>query len=80
MDSFDYIKDYEDLADKYEQLLEDLPQYKFSKAGTPPEWVINEIDENTYIKALVQDDIGELIKEDCTVEDLKRELKEYFEI
>lgn len=46
-----------DLDDRYEALLEELPQSSFSKAGTHPMWVANSVAENTFSKAEVQEAI-----------------------
>lgn len=68
------------LESQYEQLLEDLPQEKFSYVGAPPELVIKEVEKNIYIKNIVRDDIKDLLEESCTIEDLKINIGQYFEI
>lgn len=74
----DYKKLYEEMVDKYEQLLEDLPQSKYSKASTPAMVVAKEVDNNIYIKEMVKDDIKEMIEKSYSYEDLVFEITEYF--
>ena len=74
----DYKKLYEEMVDKYEQLLEDLPQSKYSKASTPAMVVAKEVDNNVYIKEMVKDDIKEMLEESDTYEDFVFEINEYF--
>ena len=74
----DYKKLYEEMVDKYEQLLEDLPQSKYSKASTPAMVVAKEVDNNIYIKEMVKDDIKEMLEESDTYEDFVFEINEYF--
>lgn len=74
----DYKKLYEEMVDKYEQLLEDLPQSKFSKASTPAMAVAKEVDNNVYIKEIIKDDIKEMLEESDTYEDFVFEINEYF--
>lgn len=74
----DYKKLYEEMVDKYEQLLEGLPQSKFSKASTPAMVVAEEVDNNVYIKEMVKDDIREMLEESDTYTGLAFELYEYF--
>lgn len=75
------LREYaEELEEKYETLLEELPQYTYSKAGTPPLWVSEEVEENTYIKAYTQDDVKMIIENSVDFKDLKQELTNYFEL
>lgn len=82
-------RELNELAEMYEQLLEDLPQYHFSKAGTPPEAVIKEVEKNIYLKGITQDDVSDAIVwwedvKDVDYEEkfkgLVEEIREYFEL
>ena len=84
MTEVNWEKEYKELAQKYEDLLEDLPQWKFSKAGTPPAWVIKEVENNTLLKLDVQDDIKDILKRkelyEYSFEDVVKEISDYLEI
>ena len=68
------------LQERYEELLERLPQDAFSKAGTHPTWVADEVEENTLNKEDVKSDVEDMVDSAEDFEDLKEQLKEYFEI
>ena len=68
------------LEERYEALLELLPQDQFSKAGTHPKWVANAVTENTLNKEDTMLDVSDLIGRCNTLEELKNELTEYFEL
>lgn len=68
------------LEARYEQLLEDLPQSKFSYAGAPPELVVKEVEKNIYVKNDVREDMKDLLEANCTADDLKANIGQYFEI
>ena len=68
-----------DLEERYEVLLELLP-CSWSKAGTHPKWVADEVNENTLDKGITQDDIADMINDYEDVDDLKEVLKEYLDI
>ena len=68
------------LEERYEALLELLPQNQFSKAGTHPKWVADAVAENTLNKEDTQDDVLDLIERCSTLEELKNELTEYFDL
>lgn len=74
----DYKKLYEEMVVKYEQLLANLPQSKFSKASTPAMVVACEVENNVYIKEIIKDDIKEMLEESDTYEDFAFEINEYF--
>lgn len=69
-----------DLEDRYQALLELLPQDSYSKAGTHPQWVADEVNENTFDKIITQDDVKDMINDYEDIDDLKEALKEYFNI
>lgn len=69
-----------DLQERYEALLELLPQDQFSYAGTHPKWVADAVAENTLNKKDTQYDVSDLIERCETLEELKSELTEYFEL
>ena len=69
-----------DLEDRYRALLELLPQDSYSKAGTHPQWVADEVNENTFDKIITQDDVKDMINDYEDIDDLKEALKEYFNI
>ena len=68
------------LEERYEELLELLPQDQFSRAGTHPKWVADAVAENTLNKVDTQYDVSVLIERCETLEELKNELTEYFEL
>ena len=68
------------LEERYEALLELLPQDQFSYAGTHPKWVADAVAENTLNKVDTQYDVSDLIERCETLEELKNELTEYFEL
>ncbi|CMW53808.1 hypothetical protein [Streptococcus pneumoniae] len=68
------------LEERYEALLELLPQDPFSKAGTHPKWVADAVAENTLNKEDTVQDITDMIERCDTFDQLKEELKSYFEL
>ena len=68
------------LEERYEALLELLPQDQFSKAGTHPKWVADAVAENTLNKEDTVLDVSDLIGRCNTIEELKNELTEYFDL
>ena len=68
------------LEERYEALLELLPQDQCSYAGTHPKWVADAVAENTLNKVDTQYDVSDLIERCETLEELKNELTEYFEL
>lgn len=69
-----------DMAERYELLLELLPQSAYSKAGTHPSWVADAIYDNVLDKVDTQEDVKTFINICETIEDLIKELKDYFEL
>lgn len=68
------------LEERYEALLELLPQDQFSRASTHPKWVADAVAENTLNKVDTQYDVSVLIERCETLEELKSELTEYFDL
>lgn len=68
------------LEERYEVLLELLPQDQFSRAGTHPKWVADAVAENTLNKVDTQYDVSVLIERCETLEELKNELAKYFNL
>lgn len=68
------------LEERYEALLELLPQNQFSKTGTHPKWVADAVAENTLNKEDTMLDVSDLIGRCETLEELKNELTEYFDL
>ena len=68
------------LEERYEALLELLPQNQFSYAGTHPKWVADAVAENTLNKEDTMLDVSDLIGRCETLEELKNELTEYFKL
>ena len=68
------------LEERYEALLELLPQDQFSRAGTHPKWVADAVAENTLNKEDTQYDVSDLIERCETLGELKNELTEYFDL
>lgn len=69
-----------DFRERYEALLELLPQDQFSYAGTHPKWVADAVAENTLNKEDTMLDVSDLIGRCETLEELKNELTEYFDL
>lgn len=68
------------LEERYEALLELLPQEQFSRAGTHPKRVADAVAENTLNKEDTMLDVSDLIGRCNTLEELKNELTEYFDL
>ena len=68
------------LEERYKALLELLPQDQFSYAGTHPKWVADAVAENTLNKEDTRYDVSDLIERCETLEELKNELTEYFDL
>lgn len=68
------------LEERYEALLELLPQDQFSRAGTHPKWVADAVAQNTLNKEDTQGDVLDLIERCSTLDELKSELTEYFDL
>lgn len=69
-----------DLEERYEALLELLPQDKFSYAGTHPKWVADAVAENTLNKEDTIRDVSDLIGQCSTLRELQDKLMKYFDL
>lgn len=90
-DLYETIKDNElaihavgdgiDLAERYEALLEMLPQSSYSKSGTHPTWVAEAVENETFNKGITQDDIQAILDDkDYSSEEKLKEIQEYLEL
>lgn len=68
------------LEERYEALLELLPQDQFYRAGTHPKWVADAVAENTLNKEDTIDDICDFLERCSTLQQLQDELMEYFDL
>nr|DAV92842.1 MAG TPA: hypothetical protein [Caudoviricetes sp.] len=68
------------LEERYEALLELLPQDQFSHASTHPKWVADAVAENTLNREDTIDDICDFIERCLTLQQLQDELMEYFDL
>lgn len=66
------------LEERYEALLELLPQDQFSYSGTHPKWVADAVSENTLDKETTKEDVSDILERCDDVSELKQELIEYF--
>ncbi|MGQ7550291.1 hypothetical protein ACTGU3_06065 [Streptococcus suis] len=82
-DDTDYINAFGaliSLEERYEALLDLLPQEEFSYAGAHPKWVADAVEENTLDKETTKEDVASLLEQCETLEDLKEGLVDYFEL
>ena len=68
------------LEERYETLLELLPQDQYSYAGTHPKWVADAVAENTLNKEDTEEDVCKIIGRCITLSELQEELIEYFDL
>ncbi|HEL2480594.1 TPA: hypothetical protein TZY47_000712 [Streptococcus suis] len=68
------------LEERYEALLELLPQEEFSYAGTHPKWVADAVEENTLSKETIMWDVSAILENCDTLDELKEELTSYFKL
>lgn len=68
------------IEERYETLLELLPQQQFSYAGTHPKWVADAVEENTLNKEITMQDVSDMLDICETLGELKDELSSYFEL
>ena len=68
------------LEERYEALLELLPQDEFSYAGTHPKWVADAVVENTLNKEDTINDISDFLEQCSTLRELQDKLMEYFDL
>lgn len=69
-----------DLEERYEALLELLPQNSYSRAGTHPQWIADAVDLNTLNKGITQDDVRMFINQADSLEELQENLRDYFDL
>ncbi|WP_105112559.1 hypothetical protein [Streptococcus suis] len=82
-DDTDYINAFGaliSLEERYEALLDLLPQEEFSYAGAHPKWVADAVEESTLDKETTKEDVASLLEQCETLEDLKEGLVDYFEL
>lgn len=82
-DDTDYISAFGaliSLEERYEALLEALPQKSYSYAGTHPMWVVKAVEENTLNKETTMEDVADMVERCETLDDLKEELTDYFDL
>lgn len=68
------------LEERYEALLELLPQDEFSYSGTHPKWVADAVAENTLNKEDTINDISDFLEQCSTLRELQDKLMEYFDL
>lgn len=68
------------LRERYEALLELLPQKNYSEAGTHPLLIAVAVNHNTFNKVITQDNVRMYINKAKTLEELKNDLKQYFKL
>lgn len=78
-DVIDYISSWIDIQERYEALMELLPQ-SLSYFDTSPYRIAEEVYENTFEKDIVQYDVQEIINTSTDLEELKSELVAYFNL
>ena len=69
-----------DIQERYEALLELLPQSSFSKAGSHPRWVAESVEDNVYHKILTKSDVKDMIESAKSKKELVAELTRYFDL
>ena len=78
-DVIDYISSWINIQERYEALMELLPQ-SLSYFDTSPYRIAEEVYENTFEKDIVQHDVQEIINRSTDLEELKGELVAYFNL
>lgn len=78
-DVIDYISSWIDIRERYEALMELLPQ-SLSYFDTSPYRIAEEVYKNTFEKDVVQHDVQEIINRSASLEELKGELVTYFNL
>ena len=78
-DVIDYISSWINIQERYEALMELLPQ-SLSYFETSPYRIAEEVYENTFEKDIVQYDVQEIINRSADLEELKGELVAYFNL
>ena len=78
-DVIDYISSWINIQERYEALMELLPQ-SLSYFDTSPYRIVEEVYKNTFEKDIVQHDVQEIINRSSDLEELKSELVTYFNL
>ena len=78
-DVIDYISSWINIQERYEALMELLPQ-SLSYFDTSPYRIAEKVYENTFEKDIVQHDVQEIINRSSDLEELKSELVTYFNL
>ena len=78
-DVIDYISSWIDIRERYEALMELLPQ-SLSYFETSPYRIAEEVYENTLDKNITKDDIKMFIDESKSLDELKLQLTDYFDL
>ena len=78
-DVIDYISSWIDIRERYEALMELLPQ-SLSYFEASPYRIAEEVYKNTFEKDVVQHDVYEIINRSADLEELKGELVAYFNL
>lgn len=68
------------LEERYEALLELLPQEQFSYAATHPKWVADAVKENTIDKETTMWDVSDMLERCDNLDELKEELTSCFKL
>ena len=78
-DVIDYISSWINIQERYEALMELLPQ-SLSYFETSPCRIAEEVYENTFEKDIVQYNVQEIINRSADLRELKNELVAYFNL
>ena len=78
-DVIDYISSWINIQERYEALMELLPQ-SLSYFDTSPYRIAEEVYENTFEKDIVQYNVQEIINRSADLRELKNELVAYFNL
>ncbi|WP_316605930.1 hypothetical protein [Streptococcus pluranimalium] len=68
------------IEERYEALLEELPQNTYSYAGSHPLRVAEAVEKNSLNREITKDDVSDMIARCETLDGLKEELSDYFEL
>ena len=79
VDIIDYISGWIDMRERYEVLLELLPQ-RARSVETPAYMVADRVYENTLDKNITKNDIKMFINESKSLDELKLQLTNYFDL
>jgi len=77
---FDELHDYGYLLDQVPKVYDTISNGLLSKPNYPAEVIIEQLNHNYYSKATINDDITEMLADISDFDELKQQLREYFEI